>query len=72
MAGVSDTPGFVADLGPPKWQVYQITRLIIHARDITKKTMCVEQLVYVTSRYFKQLPLKQGSTSGCSTSGAAF
>ena len=24
MAGVSDTPGFVADLGPPKWQVYQI------------------------------------------------
>ena len=99
MAGVSDTPGFEADLGPPKWQVYQIhlalkpildpqngrcirytwlcsrswtpkmagvsdTRLIIHARDITKKTMCVEQLVYVTSRYFKQLPLKQGSTSG--------
>ena len=98
MAGVSDTPGFEADLGPPKWQVYQIhlalkpildpqngrcirytwlcsrswtpkmagvsdTRLIIQARDITKKTMCVEQLVYVTSGYFKQLPLKQGSTS---------
>ena len=24
MAGVSDTPGFIADLGAPKWQVYQI------------------------------------------------
>ena len=27
MAGVSDTPGFLTDLGPPKWQVYQIHEL---------------------------------------------